>query len=195
MALFLFFNFYCFHNITISNYFVWKMDELASSSISPEKEFVDPNEVLDDEMIGAKVTEQSDATVPAVPLMEELVGMQQPINNVIKKPLSKWLIFSNETRGNLWKANPTLSFSEVAKLLGETYHMLSPEENVRLEHLAKLDKERYLSQMSMVKGGSHETQPGDAQRVSTGAVELIFPLVNKLFSAVFLYVLADAQLL
>jgi hypothetical protein len=63
--------------------------------------------------------------------------------NAPKKPLTSFMLFSNEIRSRIQKENPTMSFGELGKKVGELFRGLSASEKQKYEDMAKKDKERY----------------------------------------------------
>lgn len=60
-----------------------------------------------------------------------------------KKPKSAFLYYMKAERDNVKKANPSLSFGDVAKQLGAQWKALRAEHKAKYEALAKGDQERY----------------------------------------------------
>lgn len=65
--------------------------------------------------------------------------------NAPERPPSAYVIFSNKMREELKGRN--LSFTEIAKLVGENWQSLSPTQKEPYEHSAFTDKERYNNQL------------------------------------------------
>jgi HMG (high mobility group) box len=63
--------------------------------------------------------------------------------NAPKKPLTSFMLFSNEIRSRIQKENPTMSFGELGKKIGELFRALSTNEKQKYEDMAKKEKERY----------------------------------------------------
>lgn len=63
--------------------------------------------------------------------------------NAPKKALTAFMYFSTEVRPKIKKENPTMSFGDLGKKIGELYRALSADEKKRFEDMAKTDKERY----------------------------------------------------
>src|SRR5690349_5886208 len=49
--------------------------------------------------------------------------------STVRKPLSKWLLFTMANREPIRKANPTFSFKEIANALADKYRNLTAEES------------------------------------------------------------------
>lgn len=69
--------------------------------------------------------------------------------NAPERPPSAYVIFSNEMREKLKGRN--LSFTEIAKLVGENWQNLSPTEKEPYEHQAYTQKERYNNELAEYK--------------------------------------------
>jgi hypothetical protein len=100
----------------------------------------------------------------------------------IRKPYSKWILFSSERRKAIQKENNGLSFAEIAKQIALEYKNLPEEENLRLETQVKEDKQRYEAEMKEVEE-SEQTIEFAEQEAATKlnnltTAELVFPLVR-----------------
>ncbi len=103
---------------------------------------------------------------------------------VVKKPLSKWLVYLGEQRKIVSEQNPSLSVAQLTKLVGEQYKVLSDEEHQRLDELVRVQKEKYDEYIRLHpeastgnrKGGNNNSSSGN-RRVESGT-ELIFPLAR-----------------
>jgi hypothetical protein len=73
----------------------------------------------------------------------------KPDENAPERPPSAYVIFSNKMREELKGRN--LSFTEIAKLVGENWQSLSPREKEPYEQQAFSAKERYNSELSEYK--------------------------------------------
>jgi HMG (high mobility group) box len=67
--------------------------------------------------------------------------------NAPKKPLTSFMLFSNEVRSRIQKENPSMSFGELGKKVGELFRGLSGSEKQKYEDMSKNEKERYKKQM------------------------------------------------
>ncbi|KAL1916519.1 uncharacterized protein VTP21DRAFT_5710 [Calcarisporiella thermophila] len=63
--------------------------------------------------------------------------------NAPKRPLSAYMLFSQEKRKQVLEENPDVKFTEVGKLLGAMWKELSEEEKKIYNDKASKDKERY----------------------------------------------------
>jgi hypothetical protein len=73
----------------------------------------------------------------------------KPDENAPERPPSAYVIFSNKMRDDLKGRN--LSFTEIAKLVGENWQSLSPAEKEPYEQAAFADKERYNNELAEYK--------------------------------------------
>jgi hypothetical protein len=73
----------------------------------------------------------------------------KPDENSPERPPSAYVIFSNKMREELKGRN--LSFTEIAKLVGENWQNLSPSEKEPYEHQAFTAKERYNNELAEYK--------------------------------------------
>jgi HMG (high mobility group) box len=67
--------------------------------------------------------------------------------NAPKKPLTSFMLFSNEVRSRIQKQNPSMTFGELGKKIGELFRGLSSAEKLKYEDMSKKEKERYKKQM------------------------------------------------
>jgi HMG (high mobility group) box len=68
--------------------------------------------------------------------------------NAPKKALSSFMLFSNEVRSRIKKENPSMSFGDLGKKIGELFRGLSPGEKQKYEEMAKKEKDRYNKALS-----------------------------------------------
>jgi len=73
----------------------------------------------------------------------------KPDENAPERPPSAYVIFSNKMREEL--KGRSLSFTEIAKLVGENWQSISPSEKEPYEQQASTDKERYNNELSEYK--------------------------------------------
>ncbi|KAI9664994.1 MAG: hypothetical protein M1821_006442 [Bathelium mastoideum] len=73
----------------------------------------------------------------------------KPDENAPERPPSAYVIFSNKTRDSL--KGQDLSFTEIAKLVGERWQQLTPEEREPFEREATAAKEKYYAQLAEYK--------------------------------------------
>ncbi|KAL7100842.1 hypothetical protein ACP275_08G020100 [Erythranthe tilingii] len=71
--------------------------------------------------------------------------------NAPKRAISAFMYFSQVERENLKKTNPGISFTDVAKVLGERWHKMTADEKAPYEAKAKVDKKRYAEEISGYK--------------------------------------------
>jgi len=81
--------------------------------------------------------------------------------NAPKRGMSSFMYFSNEMRPKLKEEDPSLSFGEMGKKLGEMFRGLSPEEKEKYEKMAKDDKARYKRELSDYNSKGKEEEDGD----------------------------------
>lgn len=80
----------------------------------------------------------------------------KPDDNAPERPPSAYVIFSNRMREELKGRN--LSFTEIAKLVGENWQNLSPEEKEPYEQQASTAKERYNNELAEYKKTEHHRE-------------------------------------
>eukprot|EP01089_Gocevia_fonbrunei_P009266 TRINITY_DN2138_c0_g1_i2.p1 TRINITY_DN2138_c0_g1~~TRINITY_DN2138_c0_g1_i2.p1 ORF type:complete len:231 (-),score=70.23 TRINITY_DN2138_c0_g1_i2:69-761(-) len=68
-----------------------------------------------------------------------------------KRPLTAYMIFSQEKRGEIKQNNPDVSFGEVGKLLGQAWQKLSSDDRVPFENKSKEAKVRYQEELKKYK--------------------------------------------
>ena len=73
--------------------------------------------------------------------------VQKKDPNAPKKPLSSFMIFSNEVRAQIKKDHPEMTFGELGKKIGELFRALSSDKKLKYEDLAKKEKEKYKQAM------------------------------------------------
>ncbi|XP_026424225.1 FACT complex subunit SSRP1-like [Papaver somniferum] len=72
--------------------------------------------------------------------------------NAPKKATSSFMFFSNAERENIKKSNPGISFTDIARTLGEHWKKMTAEEKEPYEAMAAADRERYQKAMAAYKG-------------------------------------------
>jgi len=70
--------------------------------------------------------------------MQEYVAMQGP-----KRPLSAFILFSNEIRPSVREENPSSSVVEVAKIIGEKWKSLPESDKRKFQNKAWEEKSKY----------------------------------------------------
>lgn len=68
--------------------------------------------------------------------------------NAPKRAMSAFMYFSNSEREKLKKSNPGISFTDVARNLGEKWKKMTAEEKEKFEEMAKQDQKRYKEAMA-----------------------------------------------
>jgi len=90
-----------------------------------------------------------------------------------KRPLTAYMLFSQEKRADIKNNNPNVSFGEIGKLLGQAWQQLSPEDRKPFEENAKVAKAKYLDDMKEYKEkhpeGSDEERPKKRQKKGKGS--------------------------
>eukprot|EP00270_Netrium_digitus_P014912 TRINITY_DN5150_c0_g1_i6.p1 TRINITY_DN5150_c0_g1~~TRINITY_DN5150_c0_g1_i6.p1 ORF type:complete len:701 (+),score=261.43 TRINITY_DN5150_c0_g1_i6:184-2286(+) len=90
--------------------------------------------------------------------------------NAPKRALSGFMYFSVEERERLKKESPNMSFVDVGKATGERWKTLSAEEKRPYEEKAKVDKARYVEEMSSYKSGGAGAGAGAGAGTGAGGV-------------------------
>ncbi|KAJ9645147.1 hypothetical protein H2199_003151 [Coniosporium tulheliwenetii] len=75
--------------------------------------------------------------------------MMQPDENAPERPASAYVIFSNDMREVL--KGQELSFTEIAKTVGERWQVLSPNYRDKYERQAAAAKEKYYTELAEYK--------------------------------------------
>lgn len=65
-----------------------------------------------------------------------------------KRPLSSYLYFCNERRGELQTSHPDKKLTEVASLLGAEWRSMGPDQKAGYQSKAVVDQSRYAKAMS-----------------------------------------------
>ncbi len=97
---------------------------------------------------GAKV-ESKDGSTPVQGAKRKYRRHPKPDENAPERPPSAYVIFSNKMREELKGRN--LSFTEIAKLVGENWQNLAPAEKEPYEQQAFSAKERYNNELAEYK--------------------------------------------
>ncbi|XP_051140376.1 FACT complex subunit SSRP1 [Andrographis paniculata] len=71
--------------------------------------------------------------------------------NAPKRAISAFMFFSQTERENLKSSNPGISFTEMARVLGERWNKMTAEEKAPYEARARADKKRYSEEISGYK--------------------------------------------
>mmetsp|Transcript_12337 Transcript_12337/g.18702 ORF Transcript_12337/g.18702 Transcript_12337/m.18702 type:complete len:363 (+) Transcript_12337:93-1181(+) len=105
------------------------------------------------------------------------------VPKTIRRPLSAWIIYSNEQRGAIKEANPDYGFKDMAQALSEGFKALSPEEREVYDRKAAADKERYIKETQEQQRliALHKPAAGsaiDLSKAKSLAKELVFPLAR-----------------
>jgi HMG (high mobility group) box len=81
--------------------------------------------------------------------------------NAPKKPLTSFMLFSNEVRSQIKKENPDMTFGELGKKIGELFRALSNEKKQKYEDMAKREKERYKKALMEYESGNKKAARDD----------------------------------
>jgi len=68
---------------------------------------------------------------------------KEPDENKVKKPSSSFLFYVNKNREIIKQKNPDVKLTEISKIAGAQWKLLSPEEKKLYEDMAEQDKKRY----------------------------------------------------
>lgn len=71
--------------------------------------------------------------------------------NAPKRPLSAYMMYANDNRNTVRANNPSASFGQIGKLLGEGWKALSEDEKVPYQEKSANDKKRYEAEMAEYK--------------------------------------------
>lgn len=126
-----------------------------SRGIAPEASLVSPTQSAADDL---RVQETTTTEVPTAEC-RETIGVTvtkrkyrrhpKPDENAPERPPSAYVLFSNKMREELKGRN--LSFTEIAKLVGENWQNLTAAEKEPFESQAQAIKDKYLSDLSEYK--------------------------------------------
>jgi hypothetical protein len=72
--------------------------------------------------------------------------------NAPKRATTSFFFFSNAMRAKVKAENPSITFGELGKKIGQMFKALSPKEKSKYEEMAKQDKVRAKKEMSAYKG-------------------------------------------
>lgn len=106
----------------------------------------------------------------------------------VKKPVSKWIIFSSEIRPIILKENPNMQFAEVAKTVADLYRNMSANDVERLDNIVLKDKERYRAEMAEAVDDplpSQATKTIEEEQNFLPSANLAFPIVSFLSPCIF----------
>jgi hypothetical protein len=93
----------------------------------------------------------------------------------IKRPCSKWILYSTEMRAIVASEQPSIGFAEVGRVVAERYRNLSLDESNALEERVKKEKERYIIELEEAEDDPEpEMTSENLQGLSS---TLAFPLV------------------
>ena len=75
--------------------------------------------------------------------------------NAPKAPLTSYFLFTAEERPKIKAEDPSLSFGEIAKLIGQRWKEVDPEDKKRYEKIAEEGKKKYDIDMAAYKEGNY----------------------------------------
>jgi hypothetical protein len=115
---------------------------------SPRNTPSDDRQSEDSRLVGTKV-DGKDGSGSTQGAKRKYRRHPKPDENAPERPPSAYVIFSNKMREELKGRN--LSFTEIAKLVGENWQNLAPAEKEPYEQQAFADKERYNNELAEYK--------------------------------------------
>lgn len=119
---------------------------------SPRQTPSDDRPAEESRTVGPKV-DNKDGTTPVQGAKRKYRRHPKPDENAPERPPSAYVIFSNKMREELKGRN--LSFTEIAKLVGENWQNLAPAEKEPYEQQAFSAKERYNNELAEYKKTSN----------------------------------------
>ncbi|KAJ3093732.1 Non-histone chromosomal protein 6 [Phlyctochytrium planicorne] len=81
--------------------------------------------------------------------------------NAPKKPMSPYLIWSNENRARIKEENPEAGFADIGKLLGAEWKKVTDSEKEAYKKMAEKDKARYEKEQKSYKPPAAEEEEED----------------------------------
>jgi HMG (high mobility group) box len=116
-----------------------------------------------EKMAAADKTRYQNEMKDYVPARGEATKAAKPKKdpNAPKKPLTSFMLFSNEVRSEIKKENPDMSFGELGKKIGELFRALSSEKKQKYEDMAKREKERYKKALMEYESGKKASRDDD----------------------------------
>ncbi|KAL1921404.1 uncharacterized protein VTP21DRAFT_11120 [Calcarisporiella thermophila] len=76
--------------------------------------------------------------------------------NAPKRNLTAYMMFVQQQRKVVQQENPTVSFGQIGKILGEKWKNLEEDEKKKYVKMAEKDKERYEKQKSEYEANKHD---------------------------------------
>lgn len=148
--------------LTAYNFFVKENRDQVKQD-NPDASFGDISKILGEkykklsdvqrEKLDSKASKDKDRYIQEMkhytPALSSAKKKGKPVKdkNAPKKNLTSFLIYSNANRDKFKEKNPDLSFTDLAKLIGQQFKSLSEEEKKKWDAKAKKDKERYQQEM------------------------------------------------
>jgi histone H3/H4 len=96
----------------------------------------------------------------------------------VKKPVSKWILFSSEVRPQIMAEHPDYGFSDVAKTVAERYRNISAHDSERFDDIVSADKERYRREMAEAEDDLPVAQTAISNDPGLSGGTLAFPMVR-----------------
>ncbi|KAK4168530.1 hypothetical protein QBC43DRAFT_200885 [Cladorrhinum sp. PSN259] len=119
-----------------------------ASLVSPTQPSIEEQRFQDQHRADAPRLEVRDSGVVTI-AKRKYRRHPKPDENAPERPPSAYVLFSNKMREELKGRN--LSFTEIAKLVGENWQNLNPSEKEPFESQAQSIKERYLADLAQYK--------------------------------------------
>jgi hypothetical protein len=114
-----------------------------------------------EKMAAADKTRYQNEMKDYVPPKGESKAKPKKDPNAPKKPLTSFMLFSNEFRSQIKKENPGISFGELGKKIGELFRALPSDKKQKYEDMAKQEKERYKKALMEYESGSKKATRDD----------------------------------
>ncbi|KAI8855342.1 high mobility group box domain-containing protein [Chytridium lagenaria] len=83
--------------------------------------------------------------------------------NAPKKPMSPYLIWSNENRARIKEENPDAGFGDIGKLLGAEWKQVGESEKEAYKKMADKDKARYEKEVKTYKSAAAEEEDDEEE--------------------------------
>ena len=81
---------------------------------------------------------------------------------------SSYIIFGSVARQKILQESPNLPITEVSKIIGAQWRVISPEEKAKYEALSTADKERYQREMQQYRAGTYIHVPRVKKQAGEG---------------------------
>jgi galactose-1-phosphate uridylyltransferase len=140
-----------------------------------DADVADDAEDIEDQQIDAEEEVEIDEEVGVTPSPSKRV---RRFKSEVKKPVSKWILFSSEVRPQIMAEHPDYGFSEVAKTVAERYRNISAHDSERFDDIVSADKERYRREMAEAEDDLPVAQGTVANDPGLSGGALAFPMVR-----------------